>query len=233
MEDYICYILKKYPKIDNIILPNKTFINKYNFLYEFYPILAAVEPYWDESCALALESITYVLKIISGNKEKYDKDLLLLHQIIKNKVKECKSISSNKESTLYQLLTEILIRISILCENIYLHGKQDGEKILYKTSSYNIDHVLDVIEKRGNKGIRFFCEKNPYNFHNSMKNILDYINNSYGQRQFGIGKLKLSYSPIETLDIRKYKCMIYCEALILLSNECDKQIQKELPYNEW
>lgn len=213
--DYISYILLENPMIEDIILPHNQKINKYSFLQKTSQILPFIDKkQWKYPISFMC---VYFYDGIFGGSQKFDNDMYRLCDIIDDKINEQKQNHDNNGKTSYGELLEILLKICILYQNTYLSKNEDS--VTYKTTSFNIDNILQLIESKDNiQGIYFNGYnkiKKTYNFYSSIDNIIE--KSCKGRR---------------TNDNQKYILTIYFEILLIITNTYNNHI-KELYCNEW
>lgn len=230
MSDIICYdyiqkFLELNPKVTTISLPHNQKVDKYIFLREVYHRLIPFKQYYFNYILWAIDSIERILQKILENDRPVDDEFYLLYESTLNKISLNRENALNKTGISYQLMLDILIKTAVLCENVYLAGLDKTNAIYCQTSSYNIDHVLYVIESKFNlDGIYPTNERESYSFFRSITSLSKKIHQLYFSSIF----LDSKQNILENIIL-----MAYGEALILIANEHNKLLLKELSYNEW
>lgn len=230
--DYFSYIFSENPSIEEILLPYGNKMNKYEFLSRVYPLFA----FKPENNELDFQVFSYINTILNTivNKEQLDNDLAKLFKQITSEINELR-LGAIMDSD-YNLLTDALLKFSILCENINMN--YGSQIISYKTSSFKIDNVLNTIENKLNfKGIMsdknniflkgvFYKLKTLYN-----ENILNKADENATTRM--IVKLSKTLKSFELeKKLQKYYSIISCEILLIIANTYNEHI-KEQHHNEW
>lgn len=228
INDYIIYILRKYPSIKYIDLPYNNKIEKYLFLEDLFFIQPFMGKYQDY-ISLALDSIKKIFSQIIYRKQDADTNFCTLYNQIERQIKIFSGQKGDSSFKQYNSLSDLLIKIAIICENIYLNTEEKNTYFEFKTSSFDINHVLQLIEKKlFMKGIAFSRKgEETYDYIKNLNNIRNRIFTDYWNLSYATFK-KLKQAE---LDSELY--LFYGEALLLIANEYNKQVLNELPYSEW
>lgn len=230
--DYIAYILTNYPEIESISLPYDTSINKYAFLYRLYYLFPFMGNYTSRYISLTLDSMFKILSQIINQGQYVESDFSKLYKNTIEQVSRLQEKFNNGESIYYDSMSDVILKVAIICENIYLNIRENNDTYIYKTSSFDIVHVLRLIENKMNmNGIAFSTIEKGVRNYDFSKNITDIscliISDYYTWNNSILDK----YSKEIILNSHLY--VFYGEMLLLIANEYNKQIMKELPYNEW
>lgn len=133
-------------------------------------------------------------------------------------------------------MTEVLLKFSILCENInenYLNNA-----ISYKTSVFKIDNVLNIIEHKLNiNGVMsdingIFLDESFNNLQVMYeKYIMSKNDNDSTKAILRLSKLFKSMQLKE--ELRKYFEIIYFEILLLTANTYNEYIKEQYSNGKW
>lgn len=218
--NYMTYILGKNKDIEDVLLPYGQRINKYDFI----SLASQILPF--NRCP-----VSFIIDIFKDNfiaDRSYDNEMMKL----------CNTVIKQTGEWIYDfdVLSDILIKISIIFENIYLN--KHNEMIVYKTASYNIDHILSILEAQFKvKGIMrrdyTYIDNKTYDFDFSMSNIVDDFQKYYEDRCSTSTDLKEMSKRLEAiLALENEPKIAYFEILLLVANTYNTYI-KELYCNEW
>ena len=212
--DFMSYIFSENPLIEEVLFLSDQKVNKYEFMYKSCQIIPFGSKLKNEDYPLSVAAISYVFNNTCKSCS-YDDDIKQLYGIVQKQIKML------KEEYVYELLFDTLIKMSIVLENNYLC--KDNKIINYKSSSFNIDHVLCFIEKRFDiMGIRkesYNKTRNTYNFYLGMNTLI---------RRLYIADT--NYHSDINLNSNFYTILF--EILLLLTNTYNEHM-KELYCNEW
>lgn len=215
--NYMSYILGELFLVDDILLPYNQKVNKYDFLIEVSQIFLI---YKSEYCKFPNNFINDILKKLISNYT-CDNDIKKLCDIINSRVTE-----QEKKYT-YDKVTDILIRTAIVIENLYLCRSE--QLITYKTSSFDINHVLWFIERQLNlNGIRnsgYDKAKKTYDFYNAIETIQTNFHEHI--KEWHVAFIR-SMKDAKGNDLDNEFNYIYLEVLLLIANT----YIEEVCYNE-
>ena len=230
--DYIAYILTNYPEIKLISLPYDTSINKYAFLYRLYYLFPFMGNYSSRCISLTLDSMFEILSQIINHGQPAESDFSKLYKNTIDQVSRLQEKFNKGESIYYDSISDIILKVAIICENVYLNIKEKNDTYTYKTSSFDIVHVLRLIEIKMNmNGIAFSTIEKGVRSYDFNKNISVISNMIISDYHTWNSTILDKYSKELILNMHLY--VFYGEILLLIANEYNKQIMKELPYNEW
>ena len=216
--NYMTYILGKNKDIEDVLLPYGQKINKYDFI----SLASQILPFGN--CSFI--SMHSIFENTFMTDQSYDPKM----------TKICNTVRKQLDEWIYNYdtISDILIKMSIILENIYLSKKT--ETIAYKTTSYNIEHVLSIFETRSEvKGIieHGYTEQGKYDFELSVTNIVNNFQKSYMDHHSTSADLKEMFKRLKAiLTLEKEPQIVYFEILLLVANTYNTYI-KELYCNEW
>ena len=229
--DYISFVLSQYPSMENISLPHNDEISKYRFLQEVYSILPFTSDYRYRWIPLIFDTVEQILKYIINPKQTCDTDFASLYKSVQNQCKTLSKKFAKQESITYKPISTILIKTTIICENVYQSQMNKSNIITCQTASFNIDHVLWLIESKFNdRGIAYLEKNKEYDFYGNTRYLITELLESYYGWRSAVFEKNIQQAKTK---MEKQVYMFYGEVLILMANEYNKQILKELPYNEW
>lgn len=229
--DYMEYIFSTNPSIEYVILPHGRKMSKYKFLSKVYPLFAFVYGHDFAVLNYPFFNINTTINTVV-NKEQLDDDLRKLFEQITSRIDELKY----KDKLNFNLMTEVLLKFSILCENInenYLNNA-----ISYKTSVFKIDNVLNIIEHKLNiNGVMsdingIFLDESFNNLQVMYeKYIMSKNDNDSTKAILRLSKLFKSMQLKE--ELRKYFEIIYFEILLLTANTYNEYIKEQYSNGKW
>lgn len=235
-QDYMEYIFSTNPSIEYVILPHGRKMSKYKFLSKVYPLFAFV--YGRDFAVFNYPVFNYPFFNINTtlntvvNKEQLDDDLRKLFEQITSKIDELKY----KDKLNFNLMTEVLLKFSILCENInkdYLNNA-----VSYKTSVFKIDNVLNIIEHKLNiNGI--MSETNSIFLDESFNNLQvmyeKYILSKNDNNDVTkIAQISKAFKSMRLQNkLREYFEIIYFEILLLTANTYNEYIKEQYSNGKW
>ena len=204
--------------IEDVLLPYGQKINKYDFI----SLASQILPFGN--CSFI--SMHSIFENTFMTDQSYDTKM----------TKICNTVRKQLDEWIYNYdtISDILIKMSIILENIYL--SKETETIAYKTTSYNIEHVLSIFETRSEvKGIieHGYTEQGKYDFELSVTNIVNNFQKSYMDHHSTSADLKETIKRLKAiLTLEKEPQIVYFEILLLVANTYNTYI-KELYCNEW
>lgn len=150
--DYFIHILSNHPLIDEIPISNSEAVNKYVFLQKIYQNLPFAGEYVNKYKTLTFKSIKNILFFIETLSKDMDNDIWKLFSYIQDSISDEHDTFIKESKINYDTISAILLKLSILLQNIYNYKKNNSSQLMYSTSSYTIDNVLCIIENLTQKG---------------------------------------------------------------------------------
>ena len=231
--DYMEYIFSTNPSIEYVILPHGRRMSKYKFLSKVYPLSAFVygRDFVIFNNNYSFFNIGTILNTVI-NKEQLDDDLRKLFEQITSRINELKY----KDKLNFNLMTEVLLKFSILCENInkdYLNND-----VSYKTSVFKIDNVLNIIEHKLNiNGV--MSNTNGIFLDDSFNNLQvmyeKYIlSNNDNNDVTKLARISKAFKSMRLKNkLREYFEIIYFEILLLTANTYNEYIKEQYSNGKW
>lgn len=230
-QDYMEYIFSTNPSIEYVILPHGRKMSKYKFLSKVYPLFAFVH---DQDCPIfnfLFGDIGTTLKSVV-NEEQLDDDLGKLFKQINLKIHDL----GYKDELNFNLMTELLLEFSVLCENI--NENHLNNTISYKTSVFKIDNVLKIIEHKLNiNGV--MSDTNGMFLDESFNNLQDIykkciLSKNDNDNTTIIARMSKTLKSIRLQsELKKYFEIIYFEILLLTANTYNEYIKEQYSNGKW
>ena len=223
---YINYILfKDYDDNDlmkKITLPDGKKIDKYIFYSEIKKFLP-YGVYLDTDNVMTIKCLKKASKNFILNGKQMDEDINRLFKNIQSLVSEQSELLKNSDKLSYEKIYDILLKLSVLYENIYMSRQSNDTVIKYRTSSYELSHILSFVETIFN-----FKKIGIYNAGFNIDKLMKKLHINFLPHIF--------YGPFLSIlkkdNFRQSFESIYFEILLLLTNEYNERL-KEIYGNEW
>ena len=154
--DYFMHIFLNNLFILEIPISEKCTVNKYTFLQKIYQNLPFTS-YWTRNRSLTFKSMESISSFIEPLSSDMDNDIRRLYASTKNEISNEFNTFIKDSTVNFTTITNILFKLSILLQNIYIYKRDKCNIITYKTSSFKIETILWTIENLSGKQLIYSC----------------------------------------------------------------------------